>query len=120
MDAATSRLVRATNGRVVLKGGAEGYLLAGIPDRGLGIAIKIADGAARAKWGVLARMLGHYGVLPTAEAEALIQQVEPPVPNSNGSEGARTEIMIETPVPTSRTEATFAFWASEAKEAFFG
>ncbi|WP_203076944.1 asparaginase [Falsiroseomonas ponticola] len=119
MDAATSRLVRATNGKVVLKGGAEGFLLAAAPERGLGFAIKVADGASRVKWGVLARMLGHYGVLPVAEAEALIQQVEPPVPNSNGSEGARTQIVLEQPVPTTPTEATLAFWMGGVKEALF-
>jgi L-asparaginase II len=118
-DAATSRLVRACGGRVVLKGGAEGYLLAGVAERGLGIAIKIADGAARAKWGVLARTLGHFGVLGVAEAEALIAAVEPPVPNSNGSEGARTEIVFEQPVATTPTRAGLAFWTEGVKDAFF-
>ncbi len=116
-DSPTARLIRATGGKVILKGGAEGYLLAAAPERGLGFAIKMADGASRGKFGVLARMLGHYGVIRKAEAEALIREVEPLTTNSNGDVVGRVEIMIEKPVPTTPTLANFSFWLGGVKEA---
>ncbi|MBU8537780.1 asparaginase [Falsiroseomonas tokyonensis] len=119
MDSATSRIFRATQGRVVLKGGAEGFVMALVPERGLGICIKIADGSSRAKYGVLARTLGHYGVLPVAEAEALIDQVNDPITDSTGALVGGTEIVFEKPVPTTETKATLGFWLGGVKEAFF-
>lgn len=117
-DSPTARLIRGTGGKVIVKGGAEGYLIAAAPERGLGFAIKMADGASRGKFGVLARMLGHYGVIRRAEAEALISAVEPPLTNSTGAEIGRVEIMIEKPQPTTPTLASFAFWLGGVKEAF--
>jgi L-asparaginase II len=119
LDSPTSRIVRATGGRVVVKGGAEGFLLAAVPDSGLGIAIKTADGAARVKYGVLARTLGHFGLLPVAEAEALIDAVNPQITDSTGALVGGTEIVFEKPVPTSETKATLGFWLGGVKEAFF-
>ncbi|NKE47542.1 asparaginase [Roseomonas frigidaquae] len=119
LDIATSRIVRATGGRVVVKGGAEGFVLAIVPEKGLGICIKIADGSSRAKYGVLARVLGHFGVLPVAEAEALIEQVSDPITDSTGALVGGTEIVFEKPVPTSETKATLGFWLGGVKEAFF-
>ncbi|NKC32513.1 asparaginase [Falsiroseomonas selenitidurans] len=119
LDSPTARIVRATGGRVAVKGGAEGFVMAVVPDRGLGITIKIADGAARAKYGVLARTLGHFGVLPTAEAEALVESVNGQITDSTGAVVGGTEIVFETPVPTSETKATLGFWLGGVKEAFF-
>lgn len=116
-DSPTARLIRATEGRVVLKGGAEGYLLAAIPEKGLGIAIKMADGSSRGKFGVLARMLGHFGVLRVAEAEALINTVEPPPVNSNGDITGRIEVVVEKPIPTTPTLAGLDFWMGGVAEA---
>ncbi|MBX6375931.1 MAG: asparaginase [Acetobacteraceae bacterium] len=93
-DQPTSRIIRATQGRVLVKGGAEGFVLALVPDRGLGIAVKIADGASRAKMGVLAALLGRLGLLDAAEAEALCGAVEPPVLDSNGRAVGRIAITL--------------------------
>lgn len=93
-DQPTSRLIRATEGRVLVKGGAEGFVVAFVPDRGLGIAVKIADGASRAKMGVLAALLGRLGLLGAAEAEALCEAVEPPVLDSNGRAAGRIAITL--------------------------
>jgi L-asparaginase II len=53
-DSFDTHLMQATNGRILAKGGAEGYLILGIPAGGrgpnspaLGITIKIADGDSR-------------------------------------------------------------------------
>jgi L-asparaginase II len=111
-DEAIARLIRYTEGGVIAKGGAEGFLLAGVKDSGLGIAIKMGDGAARGKFGVLARILGRIHALPTAEAELLIEALEPPILNSNGTEVGKVEITIQRPVATKPTKATFGFWTS--------
>ena len=99
-DSSTARLIRRTGGNVVCKGGAEGYVVASIRDKGLGIAIKVADGdpEGRAKMGVLARLLGRLGVLPVDQAEALVADVAPRIADSNGSQVGRVEITIERPL----------------------
>lgn len=81
-DSATGRIVRATQGRVLLKSGAEGYVVGFVPEQGLGIAVKLADGAARAKMGVFAALLGRLGL--TDAAEALAESVEGGIRDSNG------------------------------------
>lgn len=78
----TGRIVRATQGRVLLKGGAEGYVVGFVPESGLGIAVKLADGAARAKMGVFAALLGRLGLLDAADA--LAGAVEGDIRDSNG------------------------------------
>ncbi|MBK1662205.1 asparaginase [Paracraurococcus ruber] len=93
-DEPTARLVRGTGGRVLLKTGAEGFLLAMVPDQGLGVAVKLADGAGRAKFGVLARALALAGALPAAEAEALLPQLEPAILDSNGGAVGAIEILL--------------------------
>ncbi len=86
-------MVRATQGRVLLKGGAEGYVVGFVPDRGLGIAVKLADGASRAKMGVFATILGRLGLLDAAEAVAA--QVEGEIRDSNGN--AVGEVRVALP-----------------------
>lgn len=79
---ATGRIVRASQGRVLLKGGAEGYVVGFVPEEGLGIAVKLADGTARAKMGVFAALLGRLGLVDAADA--LAQDVEGIINDSNG------------------------------------
>ena len=49
--------------RVIVKTGAEGTYLAAIPDRGLGLALKVEDGATRAAEVALLALLDHLGAL---------------------------------------------------------
>jgi L-asparaginase II len=56
-------LMRAANGRVALKGGAEGYFAGIVPEAGLGIAIKIDDGAGRAAETAIAAVIDKLGLL---------------------------------------------------------
>lgn len=58
-------------GRFASKMGAEGVHAAIVPGLGLGIAVKIDDGAARAAEVALAAILAWFGVLTAGEAEAL-------------------------------------------------
>ena len=60
---AATRLMRAARGRAVVKSGAEGVFTAILPGPGLGIALKIDDGAGRAAEAAMAALLVRYGVL---------------------------------------------------------
>ncbi|MBR29353.1 MAG: L-asparaginase [Rhodobacteraceae bacterium] len=60
-------LMRALGGEVALKSGAEGVFTAIIPGRGLGVAVKIDDGAGRAAAVAMAAILARLGVASAAE-----------------------------------------------------
>ncbi|MGG5819864.1 asparaginase [Falsiroseomonas sp. HW251] len=113
-DSPLARLIRYCDGNVVAKTGAEGYLVACVRDRALGIAIKVGDGdgSGRAKMGVLARILGRVHALPSSDAELLVAAVEPAIADSNGKEVGRVQVTIQPPVPTEPTKAGLSFWLS--------
>ena len=58
-----TELMRAMDGRVTIKGGAEAVHIAIIPELGLGVALKIVDGGYRASDAVIAALLVRLGVL---------------------------------------------------------
>jgi L-asparaginase II len=62
-DGACTHLIRACDGRAVLKTGAEGVYVAILPGLKLGIALKISDGATRASQSAIAALLVRLGVL---------------------------------------------------------
>ena len=70
--------------RVLVKSGAEGVQAACLPEAGLGIAVKIADGGARAAQVVLGALLRRLDVLGDADASALRDHVAPDVTDRNG------------------------------------
>ena len=63
---ACTDLMRAMGGRVAVKTGAEAVFVAIAPDRGLGIALKIADGATRASEAAITALLVDHGLLDAA------------------------------------------------------
>ena len=69
---ACTELMRAMNGRVAIKTGADGVFVAIIPEKKLGVALKIRDGATRASESAIAAILVKLGVLeaehPAAQA----------------------------------------------------
>jgi len=76
-------LMRAAKGQAAVKAGAEGYFAGIIPARGLGIAIKIDDGAGRAAETAIAAVLDRLGLLGgDAAAKALVRG---PVLNTRGA-----------------------------------
>jgi L-asparaginase II len=79
---------------VLLKGGAEGFVVGFVPDQGLGIAVKLADGASRAKMGVFAALLGRLGLLDAATTAALVQAVEGEIADSNGKPVGRIAVTL--------------------------
>jgi L-asparaginase II len=64
---------------VVVKGGAEGLMCAGALDPGLGIAVKVRDGAARASGPALIRVLHLLDLIDTADVNRIRAHAEPPV-----------------------------------------
>lgn len=63
---ACTELMRATGGRVAVKTGAEAVYVAIIPERKLGVAVKIEDGGTRASEAAITALLVHLGVLDAA------------------------------------------------------
>ena len=66
---ACTRLMRAAKEPVALKTGAEGYFIAILPARGLGIALKVSDGATRAAECAVAALLVRLDVLDAGHPE---------------------------------------------------
>lgn len=103
MVAGTGRLCTAliakTRGRLVAKTGAEGVYCATVPDAGLGIALKVEDGARRAADVALVEVLAALELLVAEELEALAAWRCPPVRNTRGQRvGAiRGEVALECP-----------------------
>lgn len=71
---ACTDLMRACAGRAAIKGGAEGVNVAILPDLGLGIALKIEDGAERASECALAALLVRLGVADPAHPAVAARQ----------------------------------------------
>jgi len=63
---ACTELMRAMGGRVAVKTGAEAVYIAIIPEKRLGVAVKIVDGATRASEAAITALLVHLGVLDAA------------------------------------------------------
>lgn len=57
---------------VVLKAGAEGVFMGALPERGLGIAVKAVDGAARAAEVGVSAILAHLGALPSSSVDQVV------------------------------------------------
>jgi L-asparaginase II len=79
-----SELNEVTQGSVLAKTGAEGVVIAALPDKGLGIALKIADGSARARSVALLAILDYLGALSDEEKHRLQAHICPPIENSRG------------------------------------
>lgn len=58
-----TELMRAMDGRVAIKTGAEAVFVAIVPEKQVGIAVKIVDGGTRASEAVIAALLVRLGVL---------------------------------------------------------
>ncbi|MFY0693235.1 MAG: asparaginase [Paracoccaceae bacterium] len=67
---ACTELMRACDGRAVVKTGAEAVFIAILPEKGLGIALKIMDGGTRAAEAAVAGLLVKYGALDASHPTA--------------------------------------------------
>lgn len=77
-------LMEATGGRVLAKVGAEGVYGAMVPEEGVGVALKVADGAKRAAEPALLVVLGELGLLSEEEQGSLAEWLSPAVDNTRG------------------------------------
>lgn len=80
---ACTDLMRAMDHKVAVKTGAEGYFVAIIPEPGLGVALKVADGTTRGAECALAAILVRLGVLDAAHPLAQ-KYVNGPIQNWDG------------------------------------
>ncbi|WP_370399823.1 asparaginase [Sulfitobacter sp. JB4-11] len=80
---ACTELMRATDGKVALKTGAEGYFIAIIPEQKIGIALKAACGTTRAAECAIVALLVRLGVLD-AEHPATLKRMNAPIKNRRG------------------------------------
>jgi L-asparaginase II len=83
-DRFDSALIEATEGRVIAKIGAEGVHSVAIIDDGIGIAIKVEDGAQRAQFPAVLAVLQHLGALPDDLPPRLAEFRQRPLRNSRG------------------------------------
>jgi L-asparaginase II len=80
---ACSELMPAMQGRAAVKTGAEAVFVAILPERGLGVALKIEDGATRASESAIAAILVRLGVLDPGHPAAR-RRLDPPIVNRRG------------------------------------
>jgi len=85
---ACTELMRAATEPVALKTGAEGFFVAILPTRKLGIALKVADGATRAAECTIAALLFRLGVLEAGHP-ATRRFLDAPILNRRGLETGR-------------------------------
>jgi L-asparaginase II len=83
-DRFDSILIEETEGNVIAKIGAEGVHSVAVPSRGLGIALKVEDGAQRAQFAGVIRILQHLDVLPQRLPPRLEEFVHRPIRNTRG------------------------------------
>jgi L-asparaginase II len=82
----SAELMERTSGRLVAKGGAEGLECVGLPERGLGLALKCEDGQARGIGPVLMGLLEHLEWLTTDDLAKLADLRRPVIRNHVGAE----------------------------------
>jgi L-asparaginase II len=80
---ACTLLMRAAKEPVALKTGAEGYFVAILPRRGLGIALKVQDGATRASECALAALLVRLDVVDAGDP-SVVRFLNPEIVNRRG------------------------------------
>jgi L-asparaginase II len=80
---ACAHFIRATEGRAIVKTGAEGVFVAILPERGLGVALKVLDGATRASETLMAACLVKLGVLDAQHPTARLY-LDAPIRNWEG------------------------------------
>ncbi|SEO06296.1 L-asparaginase II [Salinihabitans flavidus] len=85
---ACTRLMRAMGGKVAVKTGAEAYFVAILPEKRLGVALKIMDGGTRGAECAIASILVKLGVLDPAHPDAQ-RYINGPILNRRGLETGR-------------------------------
>jgi L-asparaginase II len=85
-------LMAAAGERLFAKGGADGVYCVGLPQAGLGIALKVHDGAGRAAAPALLAVLGALGLVSSQVLETLADYAEPVLKNTRGEAIGRIRV----------------------------
>lgn len=78
-----SEIIRATQGKVLVKTGAEGVFCGAVPALGLGIALKCEDGATRAGEAMMTAILLRIGVIDNTTLQSIDRALPQPILNRN-------------------------------------
>jgi L-asparaginase II len=84
-DRFCTEVMRVTGNDALVKTGAEGFYTAALPIKGLGVALKIDDGAGRAAEVAMGAVLRYLKILDDSAVQSLSEQLEPPVQNWAGT-----------------------------------
>jgi L-asparaginase II len=84
-DRFCTKVMSAIPGKAAIKTGAEGVYCGALPEHGLGICLKVTDGAGRAAEVVMGQVLRHLGVIDEEMAETLAATLTPTVRNWAGT-----------------------------------
>ncbi len=87
-------VMEALRERAFIKTGAEGVYCAALPEAGLGIALKVEDGAGRAAETAMAALLKRFLTLTEAEAAVVGARTDWPMKNWNGIEVGRMRAAV--------------------------
>jgi L-asparaginase II len=77
-------LMVLSGGRIAAKSGAEGLICLAVPERGLGIAIRVLDGSFRAHPDITLEALRQLDILDAPTREAILARDSPELRNHNG------------------------------------
>ncbi len=83
-DRFDSALMEETEGRVLSKVGAEGVHTVAVIDQAIGVAVKVEDGAQRAQFAAVLRLLQQLGTLPEDLPPRLAEFAHRPLRNTRG------------------------------------
>lgn len=89
-----AEFVRVTGGKLIVKDGAEGIVGVAVPERGVGVAIKVSDGSQRAIIPALLRVLHRLDILTTEEVAAMEKLYPPVIYNLRGEVAAQIHTVI--------------------------
>jgi L-asparaginase II len=76
--------MEVSDGRIAAKSGAEGLICLAVPERELGIAVRVADGSFRAHPAIVVAALEQLDILDAAVRQELLRRHSPELRNHNG------------------------------------
>lgn len=91
-----TRVMARFGARIYVKTGAEGVFCAALPDEGLGIAVKVEDGATRAAEALVAAVLARFAARDDAEHHFLAQWSARPLTNRRDLDVGEVRLAAET------------------------
>ena len=91
----TTQLIRSSGGKIIGKGGAEGLYVAGWPGRGIGLALKVADGNLRSAGPVMADIIEGLDLMGEEDMKAIREQTSVNLYNNRGTLVGEVQSLID-------------------------